>query len=205
MILKSLVVGQLGANCYIAGDEITKEVIIIDPGDEGEKICTLIRENGYKVEYIILTHGHMDHISALKYVKSQCGGQVMIHKDDSRALLDSNLNLSALMGSGWRQIPADIEVSDGYAFRVGQYDFKIIHTPGHTPGGICILVGDTLFSGDTLFQESIGRTDLPGGNYGKLIQSIQQNLFKLEEHITVYPGHGGSTSIGHEKKYNPYI
>ncbi|MBZ4644843.1 MAG: hydroxyacylglutathione hydrolase [Petroclostridium sp.] len=205
MILKVLPVGQLKANCYIFGDENTNEVAVIDPGDEGQRIYDVIVQNGYKVIYIIATHGHVDHISAIKYLKEKSGAQVVIHQEDSEALLDSQKNLSALLGYHSIQVPADIKVMDGKVLNVGKYRLQIIHTPGHTPGGICILVDKILFSGDTLFEHSIGRTDLPGGNHQQLIKSIQDKLFVLPDDVQVYPGHGDKTTMGSEKKFNPFF
>ncbi|MDK2798462.1 MAG: hydroxyacylglutathione hydrolase [Clostridiales bacterium] len=205
MILKVLSVGQLETNCYIFGDDNTGKVVVIDPGDEGEKIYDIIVQNGYIVQYIIATHGHVDHISAIKYLKEKTGAQVVIHKDDSDALINSQKNLSALLGYHSIQVPADIEVVDGQILSVEKYSLQVIHTPGHTPGGICVLVDNLLFSGDTLFEKSIGRTDLPGGNHQQLIQSIKNKLFVLADHIKVYPGHGYQTTIGIEKEFNPFL
>jgi len=205
MILESLTVGRLETNCYITGDEKTNEVMVIDPGDEDEKIYKTLVERKYEVIYIVLTHGHADHISAVKSLKEKTGAQVAIHQADSAALLDGRINLSIYMGSESVQVPADIELKDNSELKLGSYLFQIMHTPGHTPGGICIWTGNTLFSGDTLFWESIGRTDLPGGDYEQLLNSIREKLMRLEDSTVVYPGHGNKTTIGHERKYNLYI
>lgn len=205
MIIKCLPVGQLQANCYIIGDEDTKEVAVIDPGGEGEKIYDLMREKGYRIVYIIATHGHVDHIGAVKYLKEKSGAQVVIHKEDNSALTDSRKNLSVFMGVDCIQVPADRVVQGGEVINIGKYTLECIHTPGHTPGGMSLLADKILLSGDTLFKGSIGRTDLPGGNHEQLIRSIQDKLLHLPDDVAVYPGHGGSTTIGDEKKTNPWV
>lgn len=205
MILERIPVGHLQANCYIMGDKDTKQVVVIDPGDQGEIIYQIIIRNGYEVQSIIVTHGHMDHIGAVKYIKEKTGAPVVIHEADSSALTDSVKNLSALMGLECVQVPADIELKNGDHIKVGKYELQVIHTPGHSPGGICILTEDILFSGDTLFQQSVGRTDLPGGNPEQLIHIIRDKLFILPDDTKVYPGHGPSTTIAEEKQTNPYL
>ncbi|NLY43166.1 MAG: MBL fold metallo-hydrolase [Clostridiaceae bacterium] len=206
MILERIIVGRLEANCYIVGDETTKEVAVIDPGAEGSKIYKHIEEKGYKVIYIIATHGHVDHISGIKYIKDKSGAKVVIHKNDRDALTDSRMNLSIYLGFESVQCPADICIEGGEVLYVGRLKLEFIHTPGHTTGGMCILVdGKLLFSGDTLFEQSIGRTDLPGGNYQQLIKSIKEKLFVMPDDLEVYPGHGEKTTIGREKSSNPYV
>lgn len=205
MILELIPVGQLQANCYIFGDKEDKQAVVIDPGDEGEKIFKLIKEKDYNIKYIIATHGHVDHISAIKYLKDKTNAKVIIHKNDADALINPQKNLSVFLGYDSIQGAANIEVTGGEDLVIGKYKFKIIHTPGHTPGGICILLNKILFSGDTIFQRSIGRTDLPGGNHKELIKSIKEKIFTLEEDIIVYPGHGPKTSILEEKQHNPYF
>ena len=205
MILTYLAVGDLQANCYIVGDEDTKEVAIIDPGDEGERIYQHITENGLSVKYIILTHGHADHISGVKYIKDNTAAQIAIHQKESNTLVDSKENLAALMGRECIQAPADVLLADEDTLVIGKYTFKILYTPGHTQGGICILVEGHLFSGDTLFQRSIGRTDLPGGNYAVLIKSIKTQIMPLPQDTVVYPGHGPQTTVGEEKSENPFL
>ncbi len=205
VILKCIPVGALQANCYIVGDSETKEVVIIDPGAEWEKIYNEIDSNEYKVHYIIATHGHGDHIGAIKDLKGKIDAEVVIHKEDSGMLRDSRLNLSKFTGDGCTQISHDIIVEDEDELLVGQHKFKFIHTPGHTRGGVCILVDKKLFSGDTLFQNTIGRTDLPGGDYQQILNALKNKLMVLSDDIEVYPGHGSSTTIGIERQTNPYI
>lgn len=205
MIFEIIPVGMLEANCYIYGDADTKEVVVIDPGAEEEKIVRRILENQYVVKYIIATHGHSDHISGIKFLKEKTNAKVAIHENDADYLNDARKNLSAYMGTESIQGEADILLKEGDILTVGKHSLQIIHTPGHTQGGVCILSGNILFSGDTLFQDSIGRTDLPGGNYEQLISSIKEKLLTLDENVKVYPGHGGQTTIKHEKNHNPYL
>ncbi len=199
MILKCIPVGELQTNCYIIADENTREALVVDPGAEGDRILKYITDNSYNVKHIVLTHGHADHISALKYMKEKTGAKVIIHSEDAPALKDGRVNLSLLLGNELTLDAPDIYAKDGDSIEIGQHTFKIIHTPGHTPGGICLLSDKVLISGDTLFLCSIGRTDLPGGNFELLIESIKRKLFILDDDTIVYPGHGDKTTIGAEK------
>ncbi len=205
MIVTCLAVGDLQANCYIVGDPETKEVAVIDPGDEGERIYKHITQNGFSVKYILLTHGHADHISGVKYIKERTNALIAIHQKESEALIDSRENLAALMGRECIQSPADVLLADEDTIAVGKHMFVVLYTPGHTQGGICILVDGHLFSGDTLFLKSIGRTDLPGGDYETLIQSINTKILPLPEETIVYPGHGPQTTVAEEKTGNPFL
>lgn len=207
MILQHICVGTFRTNCYIIGDESTNEVFIIDPGSDGEIINNIIVKNGYKVKYIILTHGHFDHIGEVKYLKELTKAQILIHKNDGEMLVDPNKSLASFVQSNFKdfiQVEADKYLEDGDTLDLGQSTFKIIHTPGHTKGGICILYNDCLFSGDTLFKETIGRTDLPHSNHEDILISVQK-LAKLDDNIKLYPGHGVFSTIGHEKKYNSFM
>jgi glyoxylase-like metal-dependent hydrolase (beta-lactamase superfamily II) len=199
MLVESIAVGELQSNCYIIADENSKEALVIDPGDEGEKIFKYIDDKGYLVKYIVLTHVHADHISEVNYLKGKTGAKVLIHINDAPALTNASINLSLFLGKELILDEADICVNDGHTLEIGKHEFKVIHTPGHTPGGICLLTGNKLFSGDTLFLYSIGRTDLPGGDFEQLIGSIKSRLFILDNDTVVYPGHGDTTTIGAEK------
>ncbi|WHH59067.1 MBL fold metallo-hydrolase [Petroclostridium sp. X23] len=205
MILEVIPVGPIQANCYIVGDKDTNEVAVIDPGEEGNRIVDGLQKKGYKAKYIIATHGHADHIGAVKYLKQHTLAPVMIHGNDSECLIDSKKNLSIYMGVESVQVAADIILEDSMTFTVGRYDFKVLYTPGHSPGGVCVLTNSILFSGDTLFNGSVGRTDLPGGNHQQLIGSIRQKLLALPDDTIVYPGHGAKTTIKKEKESNPFI
>ncbi|HHW48927.1 MAG TPA: MBL fold metallo-hydrolase [Clostridiaceae bacterium] len=202
MVLKRLPTGMLASNCYIIGD--SGEGAIIDPGADSGEILKAVEEMGLKIKYIILTHAHVDHICSVDKVREKTGAQVMVHKDDAEALTNSRYNGSMLFGLNKTFKPADILLEDGDIVNIGQLKLEIIHTPGHTPGGICIKAENCVFTGDTLFRMSIGRTDLGNGNYDDLMDSINK-LMKLDGETVVYPGHGTSTTIEYEKMYNPFI
>ncbi|BBB92877.1 MAG TPA: MBL fold metallo-hydrolase [Methylomusa anaerophila] len=198
-------VGQIGTNCYILCCEDTLEAAVIDPGGDAEEIIAVINREKLNVKYIINTHGHADHIAANSRIKSVTGAAVLIHADDADMLTSAQLNLSLYIGAGITCEPADKLLNDGDNIGIGHSKIKVIHTPGHTPGGICLLVEDTLFAGDTLFAESVGRTDFPGGSHSQLIQNIKNKLLTLPDEIKVLPGHGPATTIGRERKMNPFI
>ena len=199
-----LPVGPIETNCYIVFDE-SKEALVIDPGAEGRNIFQEIEKYGLKVKYIVNTHGHGDHIGANQKLKELTGARILIHELDGPMLTDGAKNLSIYMGKNICQPAADRLLKDGDFFEVGKMHFTVLHTPGHTRGSICLLASDVCFSGDTLFDGSIGRTDLPGGSYSELINSVKTKLFTLDDKIVVYPGHGPDTTIGREKAYNPFF
>jgi hydroxyacylglutathione hydrolase len=204
MILKLLVVGPLASNCYIVGDEATKEGAIIDPADEAENILSSVAELGLSVKSIILTHGHPDHIAALKEVKEATGAEIMVHEDD--AAYPEQGALALFFGFNCpTPPPPDRLLKDGDDIDIGSLHFTVIHTPGHTPGGICLLGHGVLFSGDTLFNSGIGRYDLPGGDYARLMNSLQAKLMALPDETIVHPGHGPRTTIGAERRNNPFL
>lgn len=198
-------VGNLGTNCYIVFDEISKEALILDPGGSAVRIMAEIGNNQLKVKYIVNTHGHADHVLDNLKVKEKSGALLLIHEADSDMLISPQKNLSAFIGGAAVCGPADKLLKDGDEIKIGDIKFTILHTPGHTPGGICLLSGDILFSGDTLFAESIGRTDFPGGSYRQLLDSIREKLLPLHDEVKVYPGHGAETTIGWERRMNPFI
>lgn len=204
MLIKTIVVGVLETNCYVFGSK-GGEVAVIDPGDEAEKIIEYVNENGCSVKHIILTHGHADHIGAVRKLKTATGAEVLIHESDAECLTNARKNLSAYMIMPCVQPPADRLLRDGDIIKVGDCDINVIHTPGHTPGSICLRAERMLFSGDTLFRESVGRTDLPGSSRQDLLDSIVSKLMLLDDDIRVYPGHMEATSIGHERSNNPFI
>ena len=205
MKFKRLPLGIYQANCYILHDENTKEAAVIDPGGDFAEIRSFVEANGLKVKYIILTHAHGDHIGALMELKGYTGAEVCIHREDNSMLRSSRMNFTAEMGYGPVELSADRLLGDGEVLKLGDMELKIIHTPGHSRGGICIYCDGSLFSGDTLFACSIGRTDLAGGSYGELIESIKGKLLVLPDDTDVYPGHGPSSTIFIEKKRNPFL
>ena len=202
MEIKVLPLGHIGTNCYLVSGE--KGAVIIDPGFDSPIVTEFLKENSHKEKLIILTHAHFDHIGAAPKLRKETDTKIAIGVKDNPALSDVNINLATLFNSDIEPFTADIMLYNGDEFTVGDLCFKVIDTPGHTVGGICLLSDDILFSGDTLFYQSVGRTDLPGGNLNTLINSVKK-LFELNGDTTVYPGHGKLTTIDHEKKYNPYV
>lgn len=205
MIIEKLAVGPFDTNCYIVGSESTKEGMIIDPGDKAKEILKKVEDLQLDIKLIVLTHGHVDHIGALKGVKEATGAEVAVHGDDAKSV-GRKQPLSIMLGLFYPTPPSpDRVLKDGDSIEVGDLHFEVLHTPGHTPGGICVMGEGVVFSGDTLFNSGIGRTDLPGGNYDKLMGSIQTKLMTLPDETIVYPGHGPDTTIGAERKGNPYL
>jgi hydroxyacylglutathione hydrolase len=206
VILQKLEVGPFASNCYIIGSESSREGMIIDPGDEAKRILKEVRKLELDIKIIVLTHGHIDHVSALKEVKEATDAQVAIHTDDVSTMKDRLLSI--FMGIRHKSPPApDRLLKDGDIVSIGELSFTVLHTPGHTQGSICLLGEGVLFSGDTLFHYSIGRSDLPGsgGNHKQLINSIGEKLMVLDDDIKVYPGHGLETTIGTERRGNPFL
>lgn len=205
MKFERLPLGIYQANCYILHDEKTNETAVIDPGGDFSVIKSYIEANGLKVKYIILTHGHGDHIGALKELKNYTHAIVCIHREDQEMLKSSRINLTVLMGYPDISMKPDKLLEDGDILELGDTKLNIIHTPGHSEGGVCIYCEDSLFSGDTLFAGSIGRTDLKGGSFNEIITSIKDKLLVLPDDTAVYPGHGASSTIEIEKRKNPFL
>ena len=205
MIIKGLTVGPIQANCFIVGCEKTKEAVVIDPGDEADRILMTLAESNLSVKYIINTHGHFDHVAANKRMKEATGADLLIHALDAPLL--SMLSTSASMfGLTAENSPdPDKTLEDGDIISFGEIEMKTIHTPGHSEGGISLYADNNVFVGDTLFAGSVGRTDLPGGDFEILKASIQKKLFPLGEDVKVFPGHMGDTTIGQEMRYNPFV
>jgi glyoxylase-like metal-dependent hydrolase (beta-lactamase superfamily II) len=193
------------ANCYIVGCEETKSAAVIDPGDEADRILMVLAEDGLTVKTIINTHGHFDHVSANQRMKEVTGAELLIHELDAPMLSQLSATAAAWGMSSDNSPPPDRMLSQGDVVQVGNIALTVIHTPGHTPGGISLHVDNAVFVGDTLFAGSIGRTDFPGGDFGVLKSSIQEKLFALDDDVTVYPGHMGLTTIGREKRTNPFV
>ena len=205
MILKTLVVGLLETNCYILGDEKTKDAVVIDPGEEFEEIDKQLKVSGLKVKYIVLTHGHFDHTGALARLRESTGAEILIHAEDASMLSSSGQAQPFLLDSGAEPCAADRTLKEGDKIRFGEATLEVLHTPGHTPGGISLVTDKMIFTGDTLFCGSVGRTDLAGGSFSKLIDSIKGKLLAKEDDYLIYPGHGPATSIEDERKQNPFL
>lgn len=197
--------GIYAANCYLVYSEKDREAIIIDPGGDADDIIAQIKSLELDIKYIILTHGHGDHIGGVKDIKEYIDVPVAIHKDDEYLLKDGDRNLSSHMAIGTIEELADILLDEGDEIHFGDLVAKIIHTPGHTLGGISINIEDGLFTGDTLFAGSIGRTDFPGGSFESIISSIKDKLFVYPDDTIVYPGHGPLSTIKGEKSSNPFL
>jgi len=205
MLLMRLVVGPLQVNCFILADEKTREAVVIDPGDDAQDILLIIKEKGLKVLYIVNTHGHFDHIGANKAIKEATGAEILIHEGDS-AVLASAPSQSAMFGMKSVSSPsADRFVKHGDVIRAGEVSLRVLHTPGHSPGGICLLEEGIVFTGDALFAGSIGRTDFPGGDLATLLRSIKTNLLTLPDDTKVFSGHGPASTIGDERRENPFL
>ena len=206
MILMGMEISTMGENCYIVGCEETREVAVIDPGGNARGIVNLLKENNLQAVYIINTHGHIDHIGGNRGVKEATGAQILIHEEDSKMLVNPASNFSFLMGTKVTSPPADRFIKEGDIIKIGNtVELQVIHTPGHSLGGVCLKAGDVIFVGDTLFQGSIGRTDFPGGSYKQLIQMIKEKLLCYDDDVIAYPGHGPATTIGFERQHNPFL
>lgn len=205
MILKQFKLGPIENNNYLLIDEQTKEAVLIDCTQETEEIDNVLKEYDAILKYILLTHGHFDHVLGVNYFRDKYKCKVLIHEDD-KIMLDTIKEFAKKFGTGDVEIQnVDGFVKEGDVIKFGENEISVIHTPGHTKGGVCYLVDDKIFTGDTLFYESVGRTDLPGGSFSQLKSSIEEKLFTLDENIKVYPGHGWESTIGHEKVNNQFL
>lgn len=202
MEIKTLPLGMIGANCYMIKTE--KSAVVIDIGKYSKAVVDFLKENEDKERLILLTHCHFDHIGGAEAVSLETGVKIAIGENEADFLLDGKVNLSDTFHAKINPFCANIKLKDNEEFSVGDITFKVIETKGHTSGGVCYLAENSLFSGDTLFFESIGRTDFITGNYKEIIDSIKK-LTLLPEDTVVYPGHGEPTTIGHEKIFNPYL
>ena len=205
MIIKTLAVGPIMANCFVLGCDTTQEAAVIDPGDEPDRILLALAESNLTVKLIINTHGHFDHVGANKKLKDVTGAPILIHPLDAPMLNQLASSAAAWGMTAENSPPADRELQDGDQINFGKINLKVLHTPGHTPGGISLYTDHEAFVGDTLFAGSIGRTDFPGGSFKTLKESIQQKLFALGDDLKVYPGHNQPTTIGVERRTNPFV
>ncbi|OGW32886.1 MAG: MBL fold metallo-hydrolase [Nitrospirae bacterium GWC2_56_14] len=205
MILMRLVVGPLQVNCFIVADEKTKEAVVIDPGDDAADILKLIREKDLKIKYIVNTHGHFDHIGANNAVKEATGAAILIHEADAQLMASASSHASMFGMKTAASPPADRFVKEGDVITAGEIALKVVHTPGHSLGGISLLGQGVAFTGDSLFAGSIGRTDFPGGDLKTLLRSIKKHLMTLPDDTKVFSGHGPASTIGDERNENPFL
>jgi len=205
MLLETLVVGPLAVNCYIFACEKTHQAAIVDPGDEADQILSVVKKLDCRVKYILLTHGHIDHLSQIPILKNKLKAEFLMHEQDI-PLVQSASTQAALFGL---PDPGDLKpdrfLNDGDIIHLGELTIQVIHSPGHSPGSITFQVNQKLFVGDLIFNGSIGRTDLPGGDYSQIIESIQKKIFTLPDSVEIYPGHGPATTVGIEKNTNPFF
>lgn len=207
MKIETFVLGDVRTNCYLLINEETKEALVVDPADRADVIVRKLIDEGLTLKAILLTHGHGDHILAVGALKKQFGVKVYAAKAEEALLSDTAQNLSKALFGIEVTVKPDVLLEDGQEFEAAGICLRMLHTPGHTPGGCCYYQAEEkiLFSGDTLFCGSIGRTDFPGGSLSQLVRSVKEKLLVLPEDVKVYPGHEEVTTIGHEKRYNPYM
>jgi glyoxylase-like metal-dependent hydrolase (beta-lactamase superfamily II) len=204
MIIEILQVGVFQSNCYIIGDEKTGKGIIIDPGAEGKAILDKCREHKLDIEYILLTHGHGDHIGAVADVKAETEAKVCISRKDEYLIKGETKRLIPILRN-IKLFDADMFIKEGDIINVGGLEIEVLETPGHTPGGLSFKIGSNVFCGDSLFRGSVGRTDFQFGSMDQLVEGIRNNILTLPGDTVVYPGHGPSTTVEVEKRFNPYI
>ena len=205
--IKTFVAGPVQANNYLVYDNESKEAILIDCSDYVQEIIDIVKNENLNVKYILLTHGHFDHVLGINSMKETLGTKAYVHHGDEEQVAHTS-EIMMMFG-----LPFNLDVNpkldgtlkDAGTLSIGSNEIKVLETPGHTEGCVCYLINDVLFSGDTLFQGSVGRTDLPGGDFSQLRHSIKDVLFKLDENITVFPGHGDKTTIAYEKKFNDIL
>ncbi|NOZ62153.1 MAG: MBL fold metallo-hydrolase [Calditrichaeota bacterium] len=205
MILKKIVVGPLEVNCFIIAPEDSRHCAVIDPGDEADKIFAAVENDNLIPDFILLTHGHFDHLSAVNTLKQKWDVSVLLHEADQ--VLAQNASTQAMM-FGMPEpgnVSADTFLHDGGELKIGKLAVKVLHTPGHSPGNVTFQIENHLFVGDLIFRGSIGRTDLPGGNYEQLIKSVKNKIFALPDSCIIHPGHGPDTTVGQEKENNPFF
>lgn len=203
MIIKTFIKPPIENNNYLLIDEQTKEAALIDCSSFDDEIISELKKQNAKLKYVLLTHGHFDHISGLNDLPE--GIEVLMHQNDDNWVKEVNTYLP-MIGMPSMEVPViNKYIKDGDVLKIGELEIKVIHTPGHTQGGVCFYVDDVLFSGDTIFRESVGRCDLPGGNFDQIVESIEQKIFTLPEETIIYSGHGRSSTVGWEKEHNRFM
>lgn len=205
MIIERVTVSPLLENCYIIGDADSKDGIVIDPGDEAERILRRVAALGLRVDKIVNTHAHVDHVCAVQAVKEALGARFYLHPAET-IHLPHLLESAAMFGIDSARIPVvDAALNDGDVIRFGRHQLKVVHTPGHTPGHCILITGEDVFCGDLIFAGSIGRTDFPGGDYPTIVESLESAIMTLPDQTRLHPGHGPTTTIAVEKEYNPFL
>ena len=203
MIIKSFILPPIENNNYLIIDETSKEAALVDCSFYDEQIENVLNEYEAKLKYVLLTHGHFDHIGGLNDLSSEV--EVLMHENDMEWVSEVNTYLP-MIGMPSLEVPEiDRFINDNEIIKLGDLEIKVIHTPGHTQGGVCFYIDGNLFSGDTIFRESVGRCDLPGGNFDQIIESIENKIFTLPDETIIYPGHGKTTNVGWEKEHNSYL
>lgn len=205
MIIESVVVGPLLVNCYVLGCESSREGVVLDPGHDVERILSVVSRHGLKVVSVINTHGHFDHTGGNKKIVNETGAGLLIHELDA-PMLARAVDTAAMFGLTAENSPPPTRfLTESEFIPFGKFRLQVLHTPGHTPGGCSLFIDGMVFTGDTLFSDSVGRTDFPGGSSVALGKSIREKLLVLPDDTLVYPGHGPSTTIGRERRHNPYL
>ncbi len=205
VVIDSIVVGPFAANCYFVKKSDSQKCVIIDPGGDAELLLDKLLDLNLELQALLITHGHIDHVMALSEISKKIPVPVYAHKDDKQLLENIKIQGQMFGLSEFEQPTISNWIQESDLIEIAGLKIKVLHTPGHSPGGCCYLLNSKIFVGDTLFESSIGRTDLPGGDYDLLISTIKTKLFSLPDEMIVYPGHGETTTIGHEKKYNPFL
>ncbi len=200
-----LEVGPLAENAYVVGHPASGRAVVIDPGDEGEGILRLVESQKMTLERILLTHGHFDHVGGVRFLKERTGASVCIHPDDADWMRNAPRQAAMFGLAVPEPPPPDALLSEGDVIRLSDQEFRVLHTPGHSPGHVTFLVGGMAFVGDLIFAGSVGRTDLPGGSYAALLRSVREKIFTLPPETILLPGHGPATTVEQEKRSNPFF